>query len=241
MKWLLGKSHLPRHLNALNETDEKDGRITRNSPDSNTDFSISIRNVTLEDEGTYYCVKESPGSTDQIVALSTRVVVIGIEDKDPWLSQPQLSVSVRIGDVLHLQCEVHNTLQPGAVKWFLGEGPQWKLTYTDAEIGEQDGRITRDSPGSNTDFSISICNVTPEDEGNYYCVKEKKELGRSMDWLKGPGTRVVVRGSQGRSIYGLYLGLFLNKVAMALLLFGLFQMKQHGGCLAGYCTKTRPV
>ncbi|XP_070600376.1 tyrosine-protein phosphatase non-receptor type substrate 1-like [Erythrolamprus reginae] len=164
----------------------------------------------------------------------------GIEDKDPRLSQPQTSVSVGIGDVLHLECEVHSTLHPGAVKWFLGEGPQRKLIYADTKIDEINERITRNSRGCNTDFSISIHNVTLEDMGIYYCVKEKKELGRSMDWLKGPGTRVVVTGSQGWSIYSLYLGLFLNKVAMALLLFGLFQMKQHRGCLARYCAKSKP-
>ncbi|XP_060540542.1 tyrosine-protein phosphatase non-receptor type substrate 1-like [Pantherophis guttatus] len=113
----------------------------------------------------------------------------GIKAKDPELSQPQRSVSVVIGEVLHLECEVSNNLIPGGVKWFLGEGRQRKLIYTDAATDEKDERITRNSPGSNTDFSISIRNVTLEDTGTYYCVKEKKGVHGTTDWLKGHGLR----------------------------------------------------
>uniref|UniRef100_A0A670ZJ75 Ig-like domain-containing protein n=1 Tax=Pseudonaja textilis TaxID=8673 RepID=A0A670ZJ75_PSETE len=40
------------------QTDEADERIKRDYPNSATDFTISIYNVTLEDAGTYCCVKE---------------------------------------------------------------------------------------------------------------------------------------------------------------------------------------
>ncbi|NXM81891.1 SIRBL protein, partial [Oenanthe oenanthe] len=38
-------------------------RVTRAVDESNTDFTIHIRNVTLEDMGTYYCVKFCKGDT----------------------------------------------------------------------------------------------------------------------------------------------------------------------------------
>ncbi|XP_070604858.1 muscle M-line assembly protein unc-89-like [Erythrolamprus reginae] len=199
VKWFLGKGPHRKLIYANDETGEQDERITRKSPGSDTDFSISIHNVTPEDAGTYYCAKEDKRFLESTVWLEgfrTQVCVKGIEDKDPWLSQPQTSVSVTLGDVLHLKCEVHSTLQPGAVKWFLGEGPQWKLIYADTKFDEIDERITRKYPGCNMDFSISIHNVTVEDEGTYYCVKEKKEVPRSTIWLKGPGTQVFVRASR---------------------------------------------
>ncbi|XP_058033195.1 tyrosine-protein phosphatase non-receptor type substrate 1-like [Ahaetulla prasina] len=165
----------------------------------------------------------------------------GVKAKDPWLSQPQRSVSVVKGEVLHLECKVSGDHTPGPVKWYLGEGPQRKLIYLDVQTDEKEERITRNFPGSSTDFTISIRNVTLEDAGTYYCVKEKKGYQGTTEWLKGPGTQVVVEGLPGQSIHGLYLGLFLNKVAVALLLLGLFQIKQHGGCLARYFAKCRPV
>ncbi|XP_032074295.1 tyrosine-protein phosphatase non-receptor type substrate 1-like [Thamnophis elegans] len=165
----------------------------------------------------------------------------GINAQNSELSQPQGSVSVVIGEVLHLECQVARNLPPGPVKWYLGEGPQRKLIYVDIQTDEEDKRVTRNSPGSNTDFTISISNVTLEDAGTYYCVKERRLLGRSYDWFQGPGTLVVVEGFERPPFYGLYLGLFLNKLAAALLLFGFFQRKQHRCCLARYLAKCRRV
>ncbi|XP_058034468.1 uncharacterized protein LOC131196062 isoform X1 [Ahaetulla prasina] len=118
----------------------------------------------------------------------------GVKAKDPWLSQPQRSVSVIIGEVLHLECKVPDDPTPGGVKWYLGEGPQRKLIYADVEIDGKDERVTRNSPGSSTDFTISIRNVTLEDAGTYYCVKEKKGSGETT--LKGPVIQVIVEASR---------------------------------------------
>ncbi|XP_026546089.1 tyrosine-protein phosphatase non-receptor type substrate 1-like [Notechis scutatus] len=119
-----------------------------------------------------------------------------VKAQDSWLWQPRGPVWVVIGEVLHLNCKVHNNLIPGGVKWFLGEGPQRKLIYADIKTDEKDKRLTRNSPNSNTDFTISIHNVTLEDAGTYYCVKEKKDIHGDKDWLKGPGTQVVVEVSR---------------------------------------------
>ncbi|KAM3840636.1 signal-regulatory protein delta-like [Vipera latastei] len=133
----------------------------------------------------------------------------GVKAEDPWLSQPQRSVTVVIGEDLRLECEVPDKLRSGAVKWFLGEGPQRKLIYADAQIDEKDERITRISPNSNTDFTIFIRNVSLEDAGTYYCVKEKTELWGTKDWLKGQGTHVVVKGQCGQAVDELRLLGFL--------------------------------
>ncbi|XP_039224660.1 tyrosine-protein phosphatase non-receptor type substrate 1-like [Crotalus tigris] len=120
----------------------------------------------------------------------------GVKAKDPWLLQPQWSVTVVIGEDLRLECEVPDKLPPGPVKWFLGEGPQRKLIYADAQTDEKDERITRRSPNSNTDFTIFIRNVSLEDTGTYYCVKKKQDGSGTKDWLKGHGTQVVVKASR---------------------------------------------
>uniref|UniRef100_A0A670ZK20 Ig-like domain-containing protein n=1 Tax=Pseudonaja textilis TaxID=8673 RepID=A0A670ZK20_PSETE len=127
----------------------------------------------------------------------------GVEAQESWLWQPRGPVWVVIGEVLQLNCKVHNNLIPGGVKWFLGEGSLRKLIYADIKTDEEDKRLTRNSPGSKMDFTISIHNVTLEDAGTYYCVKEKKEVQGDKDWLKGPGTEVIVKGEcdpKGRCI-----------------------------------------
>ncbi|XP_025032290.1 tyrosine-protein phosphatase non-receptor type substrate 1-like [Python bivittatus] len=116
----------------------------------------------------------------------------GMKAQDPKVWQSPESVRVLIGEDLHLECLVSEQLHPGPVKWYLGEGPRRILIYADKWTPENDQRIERRSPSSNTDFTIFIHNVTLEDAGTYYCVKEKKN---SKDWFKGHGTQVVVKAS----------------------------------------------
>ncbi|XP_070600334.1 signal-regulatory protein beta-2-like [Erythrolamprus reginae] len=203
VKWLLSKIRQLKLIYTTDETDERDERITRSSPGSDTDFSISIHNVTQEDKGTYVCVAQKKslwGSAVWLEGFGTQVRVKGINEEDPWLSQTQASVSVLIGDVLHLVCKVYDIYQTGSGKWFLGKGPHRKLIYTTDETVEQDGRITRKSPGSDTDFSISIRNVTPEDTGTYYCAKEEKSSLESTVRLEGFRTQVCVKAWGGKFI-----------------------------------------
>ncbi|KAF4795720.1 signal-regulatory protein beta-1-like protein [Turdus rufiventris] len=48
--------------------------------------------------------------------------------------------------------------------------------------------------GSDTDFTIHIRNVTPEDMGTYYCVKFcKKDSGEDVLFQRGSGTEVSVQ------------------------------------------------
>ncbi|XP_010220736.1 PREDICTED: signal-regulatory protein beta-1-like [Tinamus guttatus] len=41
-------------------------RVARATNGSNTDFTILIRDARPDDAGTYYCVKERPGTEDQV-------------------------------------------------------------------------------------------------------------------------------------------------------------------------------
>ncbi|XP_044311285.1 signal-regulatory protein beta-1-like [Varanus komodoensis] len=107
--------------------------------------------------------------------------------------QPQDVVEVRAGATLILGCSVTGATLPGPVKWFLGEGPARKLIY--AEIGWFE-RVLRTNKDSDTDFSIVIRNVTSEDAGTYYCVKQKKGIGDDKDVKTGPGTRVVMKDAR---------------------------------------------
>ncbi|NXU31223.1 SIRB1 protein, partial [Thalassarche chlororhynchos] len=104
------------------------------------------------------------------------------------LQQPQDKVSVTAGETLTLTCTTSGDGPPGPVKWLKGWGSGNKTVY------EQKGsfpRVTRVVGESNTDFSIHIRDVQPEDAGTYYCVKFSKSVG-GVDEVsqRGKGTEV---------------------------------------------------
>ncbi|XP_068918806.1 tyrosine-protein phosphatase non-receptor type substrate 1-like [Petaurus breviceps papuanus] len=104
--------------------------------------------------------------------------------------QPKDPVSVAEGEMVTLNCTVLGTPPPGQVMWFKGKGPQRQEIYNFK--GGTYPRIKKAGPfSSNTDFSISISHITPEDTGTYYCVKFRK--GNTDTELKsGGGTMLSV-------------------------------------------------
>ncbi|NXG69118.1 SHPS1 phosphatase, partial [Baryphthengus martii] len=103
------------------------------------------------------------------------------------LEQPQEKVLVTAGETLTLTCTASGTGPLGPVKWLKGWGSDNKTVY------EQRGsfpRVTRVVDGSNTDFSIHIRDVQPEDSGTYYCVKFRKSVYGLEMFAHGKGTEV---------------------------------------------------
>ncbi|XP_050763354.1 signal-regulatory protein gamma-like [Gymnogyps californianus] len=107
------------------------------------------------------------------------------------LQQPQPKVSVTVGETLTLTCTTSGDGPLGPVKWLKGWGSGNETVY------DQTGsfpRVTRAVSGSNTDFSIHIRDVRPEDVGTYYCVKFRKALGGVDEvFRRGKGTVVSLR------------------------------------------------
>ncbi|NXK93273.1 SHPS1 phosphatase, partial [Formicarius rufipectus] len=111
--------------------------------------------------------------------------------QDFKVNQPQHKVSVKAGDMLTLNCTVSVSTVLGPMKWLKGWGNDNKTIYGDVHPNP---RVTRAVSGSNSDFTIHIKNVQPEDAGTYYCVKFKKsESGENVVFQRGSGTEVSVR------------------------------------------------
>ncbi|XP_010568059.1 PREDICTED: uncharacterized protein LOC104833180 [Haliaeetus leucocephalus] len=103
------------------------------------------------------------------------------------LQQPQDKVSVAAGETLTLTCTMSAAGPLGPVKWLKGWGSGNKTVY------DQTGtfpRVTRVVSHSNTDFSIRIRDVRPEDAGTYYCVKFNKMVSGVEMFRHGKGTVV---------------------------------------------------
>ncbi|NXA25295.1 SHPS1 phosphatase, partial [Ibidorhyncha struthersii] len=110
-------------------------------------------------------------------------------DQSFELRQPQDKVSVAVGKTLTLTCTTSRRTLAGPVKWLKGWGSGNQTGY------DQTGsfpRVTRASDGSDTDFTIRIRDIQPEDAGTYYCVKFTKLLDGDEVFRRGKGTEVSV-------------------------------------------------
>ena len=108
------------------------------------------------------------------------------------MQQPQDTVSVTAGQTLNLTCIVSERGPPGPVKWLKGWGSGNETVY---EQKSSFPRVTRAVFESNTDFSIHLRDVQPEDAGTYYCVKFSKSLtGADEVFRRGKGTEVSLQG-----------------------------------------------
>ncbi|NXF14333.1 SIRBL protein, partial [Smithornis capensis] len=143
--------------------------------------------------------------------------------------QPQNKVSVTVGDTLTLHCTVSGDIVTGPVKWLKGWGSENQTIYEDTTGFYP--RVMRAIPESNTDFTIHIRNVQPEDVGTYYCVKFRKLLtGEDEVFQRGSGTEVSVHET------AMVPGMVAAAVMLCfLLLLGLFialcmyRRKRQGG------------
>ncbi|KAM7038319.1 signal-regulatory protein beta-1-like [Acridotheres tristis] len=115
----------------------------------------------------------------------------GVGAQEFWLHQPQDKVSVAAGETLTLNCTTSGMAIAGATRWLKGWGSENKTIY------DQRGslpRVMRAVNGSDTDFTIHIRNVQPEDTGTYYCVKfVKRGIGQDELFQHGNGTEVSVQ------------------------------------------------
>ncbi|NXF95876.1 SHPS1 phosphatase, partial [Eubucco bourcierii] len=104
------------------------------------------------------------------------------------LQQPQEQLWVTLGQMLTLTCTTSGDAPTGPVKWLKGWGSENKTIYDQTRPSP---RVTRVVNGSNTDFSIHIRDVQPEDPGTYYCVKFRRSVGRGIEIFQhGKGTVV---------------------------------------------------
>ncbi|XP_075624850.1 signal-regulatory protein gamma isoform X3 [Balearica regulorum gibbericeps] len=155
--------------------------------------------------------------------------------QDFQLKQPQDKVVVTAGQNLTLNCTTSgNSSIPGPVKWLKGWGTGNETIYDQTGVFP---RVTRALIGSDTDFTIRIRDVQPEDAGTYYCVKFRRSLDGDEVFLHGKGTVVSLQGS------ALVPSIVAVAVVLFLLLLGLFialcvyrrkhRAKAESQCLAG--------
>ncbi|XP_062361186.1 signal-regulatory protein beta-1-like [Cinclus cinclus] len=117
---------------------------------------------------------------------------VGVGAQDFSMHQPQDKLSVAAGETLTLNCTHSGMVIIGGVRWLKGWGSGNKTIYDQREK-DRYPRVMRAVDGSDSDFTIHIRNVQPEDTGTYYCVKfRKNDSGEDEFFQRGNGTEVSV-------------------------------------------------
>ncbi|NXP77317.1 SHPS1 phosphatase, partial [Ramphastos sulfuratus] len=148
------------------------------------------------------------------------------------LQQPQEQLWVALGQILTLTCTTSGDAPPGPVKWLKGWGSENQTIYDQTSPSP---RVTRLVNGSNTDFSIHIRDVQPEDAGTYYCVKFRRSVGRGIEIFQhGKGTVVsvhdttMVPGIVAAAVVPFLLVLLLFGLLVALCMYRRKRRKEAG-------------
>uniref|UniRef100_A0A8C6XFD9 Ig-like domain-containing protein n=1 Tax=Naja naja TaxID=35670 RepID=A0A8C6XFD9_NAJNA len=120
-----------------------------------------------------------------------------VTGQDAKVTQHPETVLVKAGENLTLKCTLTGANFPGGVRWYKGLDRNQPPIYSDKQGASNRG--IRVIPGSNTDFSINIQNVQPEDAGTYYCVKFRAGV-QERELASGKGTVVSVIGKCSQPI-----------------------------------------
>ncbi|NXC46177.1 SHPS1 phosphatase, partial [Penelope pileata] len=113
----------------------------------------------------------------------------GAQGQNFELQQPQNRVSAMAGETLTLTCIASGSGPLGPVRWLKSEGSTNQTVY---DQRAPPPRVKRTQNESNTDFTIRISDIHPEDAGTYYCVKFRKTPIGDELYRRGNGTEVSV-------------------------------------------------
>ncbi|KAM4621916.1 uncharacterized protein ACJ7VT_006220 [Polymixia lowei] len=173
---------------------------SRFKSEKGVEFTLTIRNVTKEDEATYICEERSLHTRNFIKGTFLSVKEYN-EQKfvNQILSQSPVSESVHLGDSVKFHCSVlskrkeHSIQCPGehSVYWFRAGSGQfhpggiythWNRSY------ECDKSPGTPSATPSCVYSLSKNNVSSSDAGTYYCA-----VTMCGEILLGNGTRLDIR------------------------------------------------
>ncbi|XP_066055118.1 tyrosine-protein phosphatase non-receptor type substrate 1-like isoform X2 [Chamaea fasciata] len=122
VKWLKGWGNGNK---TIYDQKTKDPRVTRAVNESNTDFTIRIRNAQPEDMGTYYCVKfvRSDSSVDEVFQRGSGTEVsVQAKPSPPLVSGPEQRIEA--GQSVSFNCTTGGFFpEKIGVKWFKNREP----------------------------------------------------------------------------------------------------------------------
>ncbi|XP_042072621.1 uncharacterized protein LOC121813148 [Haplochromis burtoni] len=198
----------------------KDSRFTLNKE------IFTIRNVSKEDEATYFC--QTRKAYSQMFSSGTFLAVKDYNQQESiYMKQVPKKESVLIGDSLALQCSLLSTSKEKAlqcpdehrVHWLRAGSESFTPSIIYTHMDSRDEALKR-----NCVYSLSKTIQDYSDAGTYYCA-----VVTCGKILFGEGTKVEIKSVSGFGLFVLVLGVFLTS-CMILIPILVFYSNQRNVC-----------
>ncbi|MBN3312445.1 PIGR protein, partial [Atractosteus spatula] len=166
------KGRFPVSCPALVKTD---GSVTHKrtsirDDQSEGEFTVTMKNLSVEDDGWYHCGISVPGVSS---GDETASVYISVRDPStPGLQSPG-KVSVQLSSSATVRCSYSAGYKSNNKYWCRGAKRADCSTVVNTEDHRREGRTSiRDDPAQRT-FTVTISDLSLEDEGWYWCGIER--------------------------------------------------------------------
>ncbi|XP_071246063.1 polymeric immunoglobulin receptor-like [Salvelinus alpinus] len=155
------------------------------SDNSRKRFStVTIRDLTEDDTGTYWCGVETSRTEQRYITLITQVKLRVIN----WRNVRPVKKTRHVGEVVSLWCKYPRENEEKEKIFCKGDSPSTcedKITSRTQNKMADNGRFSLFDNREKTNFTVHIKELRPEDSGTYWCVSDRR-------WRPADYTRFIL-------------------------------------------------
>ncbi|XP_060774468.1 polymeric immunoglobulin receptor-like [Neoarius graeffei] len=169
------------------------GRFSLFDDTKSAEFRVMIRELTVQDTGTYYCGVDIPTWTDIYTAVELKV-------KEDLSYEKSISKTVHVGGDLNISFKYPESLRSDP-KFLCKSRLQQAACFYNESVKESrkfvnEGKFSLYDDGAKQIFTVSIRNVTEQDSGEYWCGAEG--AGTSDHGYKVYFTQINLKATDSR-------------------------------------------
>ncbi|XP_072513370.1 polymeric immunoglobulin receptor-like isoform X4 [Salminus brasiliensis] len=157
------------------------GRFSLFDNTSAAEFWVLIRELTVEDSGTYQCAVDIEWNKDLFTPVELKIK----EDRD---HEKSITVNGHVGGSVNISCKYpqSSSSKPKFLCRRVGSADcNYKASVKESRRWIKEGKFSLYDEGENQTFTVSINNLTNEDSGEYWC-------GAESDWESDHGYKVYI-------------------------------------------------
>ncbi|XP_053492997.1 polymeric immunoglobulin receptor-like [Ictalurus furcatus] len=159
---------------------ENSGRFSLFDDTKSAEFSVMIRELTVEDAGTYHCGVYLPRGNNTYKPVELKV-------KEDVSYEKSISKTVHVGGDLNISCKYPESLRSDPkflCKTRLKDSACfYKESVNESRKYVNEGKFSLYDDGETQMLTVSIRNVTEQDSGEYWC-------GAEAAWTSDHGYKV---------------------------------------------------